>query len=544
MIFKNSLNLISAYFIFFKKKIRSLYLNSNIYNKKISSSNNSSLEYRPSPSLLDCLIKYDKKKIDIENYSLNEIWNNQKLKKRDYKNLNSFFWLFSLDLKSSKKNIQYIILQWIEKNHKYNSKNWEVDIIAKRIIAWLSISKLTYEDSDANYKRKFNDIIRKQINHLINEIRISESEDNKMVGCAAIILAGLSYQDRDGYLKTGLNLLKRLIKLSFDNHGFPRSRNIRQLNFYLKYFVLIREWLKEAQSEIPDYINENIYYLGQAYAFTWQNNKMDLLFNGNHEAHNIDFDYYIKRHGYSFKNQNNELGGYAILNSKKTSLIMDIGSSPDKKFSSNYQAGALSFEILSGQKKLICNSGYFQNYNHQLNELSKSSAIHSTLILDDRSSCKFSKNKNSSSKISQGLKIIKKKIIFEKNYWKINAAHDGYLKQYGIIHDREIEFYPEQIKFIGHDKLISKNNTKNLKFEIRFHLEPNIKVMKTQDNKSILIDLDGEGWKFNSDNNVINIDTGLYFGKKNSFVANQNIFISGMTNDQNQTIKWEITKLR
>ena len=55
----------------------------------------------------------------------------------------------------------------------------------------------------------------------------------------------------------------------------------------------------------------------------------------------------------------------------------------------------LSFEIISNGKKLICNSGYFQNYKHQLNELSKSSAVHSTLILDDRSSCKFTKTKNS-----------------------------------------------------------------------------------------------------------------------------------------------------
>ena len=56
MILKNS-------FLFLKKKIRSLYLNSNIYNKKISSFNNNSLGYRPSPSLLDCLVKYDKKKL-------------------------------------------------------------------------------------------------------------------------------------------------------------------------------------------------------------------------------------------------------------------------------------------------------------------------------------------------------------------------------------------------------------------------------------------------------------------------------------------------
>ena len=94
MIFKNDV------FLLIKKKLRSLYLNSNIYNKKISLSNNNSLEYRPSPSLLDCLIKYDRKKINIKNYSLNEIWKNKNLKEKDYTNLNSFFWLFSLDLKS------------------------------------------------------------------------------------------------------------------------------------------------------------------------------------------------------------------------------------------------------------------------------------------------------------------------------------------------------------------------------------------------------------------------------------------------------------
>ena len=412
------------------------------------------------------------------------------------------------------------------------------------MISWISSSKLTYEDGDVSYKKKFNITIQKQVNHLINEIERSKWVDDKMIGCAAIILTGLSYQNKNSYLDTGLNLLKKIIKFSFDNNGFPKSRNIRQLNFYLKYFVLIREWLKESQNEIPEYINENVYYLGQAYAFVWKNIKKDILFNGNHETNNAEFDQYLERLGYKFKNLSNELGGYAVINNKKISLIMDIGPSPEKKFSSNYQAGSLSFEIISNGKKLICNSGYFQNFKHKLNELSKSSAVHSTLILDDSSSCKFTKIPNTYSKISHNLKIIKKNIISEKNYWKINASHDGYLRKYGVVHDREIEFYPEQMKFIGRDKIIYKNKVKNLKFEIRFHLEPNVKVMKTQNNKTILIDLSGEGWKFNSENNNINIDKGLYFGKKNSYSENQNIFISGMTNGENQTIKWELEKLQ
>jgi hypothetical protein len=80
MIFNNLLNLINNSYTFSKKKIRFLYLSSNIYNKKITSSVVSSLEYYPSPSLLDSLIKYDKKKINIENYSLNKIWDEKKLK--------------------------------------------------------------------------------------------------------------------------------------------------------------------------------------------------------------------------------------------------------------------------------------------------------------------------------------------------------------------------------------------------------------------------------------------------------------------------------
>ena len=67
--------------------------------------------------------------------------------------------------------------------------------------------------------------------------------------------------------------------------------------------------------------------------------------------------------------------------------------------------------------------------------------------------------------------------------------------------------------------------------------------MKTQDNKSILIELSDEGWKFTCENFDINIDSGLYFGNKNSYTENQNIFISGISNNQTENIKWEINKI-
>ncbi|MBD1135509.1 heparinase II/III-family protein [Pelagibacterales bacterium SAG-MED47] len=529
---------------FFSKifnQIRKIYLTSNLYDKKISKISNNDFIYKPSPHLLSSLIKYQKKKIKIEDFSLDEIWKNKNINIRDFNNLNNFYWFFSLDLKSSKENTQLVIKNWIDDNRKYKSKSWNFDLTAKRIIAWLSCYNLTYESSSEDYKNNFNMMIKKQTNHLMNEIDKSNLIDDKLIGCASIILVGLCYKDEKKYLTFGSNLLKKISKTSLDNYGFPKSRSIKQLILYLKYFVLIREWFKESQINIPQHIDETIYYLGQGYAFVWQNTKSDILYNGNNISDNNNFDNYLKRLGYKFKSEERELGGYVVLKNKKICLIMDAGNSPNQAFSKDYQSGALSLEIISNGKKLIGNCGYHKYKNSKLNELSKSSAAQSTLVVDDNSSCKFSKN-NNSWLIKRGLKILKKEITFEKDYWKINTSHDGYQKQYKTIHEREVEFFPEKSVFIGSDKIIKKDNT-NYKFEIRFHVEPNVKLMKTQDNKSILIELEDEGWKFTCDNYDINIDNGLYFGNKNSYVDNQNIFISGVTHNQIENINWKISKI-
>ena len=541
MLLKNSLNFVSEFLNYSLNQIRKIYLSSRIYNKKISKTNDKFFEYKPSPNLLDCIIKYGKKN-NIENFYLNSIWSNKEINEKDFKKLHSFFWLFTIDLKSSKKITQSIILNWIQTNQKYNSKNWEVDILSKRVISWISNYKLSYDDSNEIYKKKFNNNIKKQINHLINEITRSTGVDDKMIGCAAIILTGLSYKD-EKYLDYGQNLLKKIINFSFDSRIFPKSRNIRQLVFYLKYFILIREWFKESQNEIPDYLDETIFCLGQSYNFIWQNINQNLLFNGNYINDNYNFDKYLKFHDYKFNNENNEYGGYAILKNKNIILSVDLGSSPEKKYSNDYQSGALSFEVFFNNNKLISNCGYFQNYKHQLNAISKSTATHSTLVLDNRSSCKFKKDIKGNLKIGHDLKVIKKSIISEKKYWSIMGSHDGYLKKYGVVHERKIEFFSDKYKFLGTDKLIKKKKFKSSTFEIRFHFEPGINVTKTQDEKSILIELKNSGWKFSCKGYKIDIETGLYFGKKNSFVENQNVFISGITQNEDQEITWEIIRI-
>jgi len=311
------INNLSQFYFELKKNLKEFYQNSSFYDKKISKTKDINFDYKPSPYLLSSIVKYQKKKYKIEDFALETIWQDN-LKYKEFEKLNNFFWFFSLDLKSSKKITQSVINNWIIKNDHYDKKSWSFDITSKRIISWLSNHQLTYEDCEEEYKIKFNQSIQKQTNHLLNEIKNLSEVENKIIGCAAIILTGLSYKEENNYLTDGLTLLKKIIKLSIDNQGFPKSRNIKQLVLYLKYFILIREWFKESQNIIPEYIDETIYYLGQNYAFIWQNINQDIFFNGNYISNNSEFDQYLKRLGYVFKNENKEIGGYAILKIKRS----------------------------------------------------------------------------------------------------------------------------------------------------------------------------------------------------------------------------------
>ena len=222
---------------------------------------------------------------------------------------------------------------------------------------------------------------------------------------------------------------------------------------------------------------------------------------------------------------------------------MDVGRPPEKKFSQSYQSGALSFEFSYLNNKIITNSGYFQKEKHQLNSMSRSSVAHSTLVVDDTSIVKFNNAIYGDKYVKKYFNIIRKKVIKDTDKWILQAAHDSYKKKYNIIHERQIEFFSKKLLLRGKDILEKKTKNLSYNFEIRFHLHPKIKATKTIDNKSILLELEDSGWKFISDNNTIDVETGLYFGKKNFYSENRNIFISGEIKNEIQIINWELRKI-
>ena len=529
--------------------IRNYYFRSNYYNKKLITFIPDRIFYNPSTYLSASLTTTKNDFYIISNILPKVLWKIKDEDIKNFKNLHSFLWLTKLDRKNSKSTTKNIINSWIENFFNYDANAWEMEITAKRIIAWVSNTDITLENSDKTYKEKFFLSLIKQSNFLLRNLKNLSYDSGKIICCSAIILSGMIFKENEINYKTGIKELEKIIKNYFDENGFPKSRNPEDVFISIKYLILIREWLKEAQKPIPDLLNEIIHKCGSCYFTLSCSNKQFPLFNGATEINYDEYDIFLKGLKYKFANKNYEIGELIKIKKKKLEFFIDCGNPPSSNFSKNYQAGCLSFELISNKQKIICNSGYSKHLSSKLTSLCRSTAAHSTLYINDASSCVFQKNetitKAYGSSVGEGHKIINKNYTEDKDFYSILASHNGYEKRFGYTHSRLIKISKNEDIIFGNDQLKkTKNCFNSLNYFIRFHIYPNIKIVKTKAGNSILISLpNGEGWLMQSEMNNFEIEKNIFLGNKNKIINNDSVFISGNINSEMISIKWEIKRV-
>ncbi len=529
--------------------LRIYYFKSSIYNKKLITFIPNRIFYSPSTYLSASLTSSSSDFYKANSTTPQSLWKISSKEKKNFENLHSFLWLAKLDRKNSKVVTKNIIVSWINNFFNYNPHVWEMSTLSKRIIAWSSNTDITLEDSDKEYKKKFFLSIIKQSNFLVKNLNSLFHDSEKIICCSAIILSGMIFKDNDLNFRIGIKELEKTIKNYFDENGFPKSRNPEDVFICLKYLILIREWLKEAQRTIPEFLNEIILKCGNCYAILSCSNKQFPLFNGATEINHTDYDIFLKNQKYKFSNKEYEVANLIKIKKKKLEFFIDCGNPPPNNFTKYYQAGCLSFELFSQKQKIICNLGYGKYLSKNLTSISRSTAAHSTLYINDASSCVFQKNYLINQVYGNSLlhkhKIIDKNYTEDKDYYSVSASHNGYEKRFGCIHERSIKIMKKEDKIFGKDKI--KKNTNNLRpliYCARFHIYPNTKIVKTNAGNAILISLpNGEGWLLSSETNNFEIEKNIFLGNKNKIINNESVFIAGKISEEMVLIKWKIEKV-
>ena len=549
----SNLNTFNLYLLSLKKRfqdgLREKKFKSSNYNVSLGGIQPHRIYESSNIFLIQDLINHDPIILNSVRKFTTNVWKITNLDEDKTKKLHNFCWLPALNIKTEKELGCLIIDQWINNFSNYNEKYWALDVVTMRLIYWISSYEIIFKNSDLIFRSKVINNIVKQTKHLFKNISLVSSGIDKIKSLAALILVGNSFEQYEEYTQYGLKNLEDELGSFINKDGFVKSKNPEDLFWALYFLVLIKEWLTLSRKQTPAFINIYINSLGICFKFLRFSNGDLPLFNGANHINTEKFYEFLESRGYEFENMENIFCGYAKIKSKKIELFIDANNPSSMLHSRNYQAGPLSFELASNGIKFICNSGSGKNLGEELSYLSSSTAAHSTVTINDTSSCIFQKNalirKYFGNSLIEKHNIFKQEFKNDKEFIQCIIAHDGYEKRFKILHERQITLFKSKNHIEGIDSLKCKSlENKNLTFSVRFHIHPDIRITKTMGNDILLSSSEGEGWIFRSPQIPTKIEKNLYFGNPDNIKESSFILLEGNIENENTNIIWHLEKAK
>ena len=531
-----------AYQITLIKFFKKLYFSSKNYNKSLESKTPQQVYYNPNPFLLSIITSYNNQSFKISDVDPNIFWLENK--KKDTEQMHNFFWLNLIDRKTDHKKLKKIIFVWMLKNSKYRQRIWETSTLSARIISWILNIDIILNNSTFDFRKNFLDCIINQTNHLKRNIRFEKNLSKKIEILTAIILTGLVFKEYEENFDIGIKELEALVKVFFDNNGFPLSRNPDDLVFFSKYLIFCKEIIKDSQRYIPEFLEDIIEKNLNCIHFIKTPNNQLPLFNGATSLNLGQIGKYLEN--FKPKVKNNNLGGLFRIKYKNHFLLVDVDRPPQRKFSKSYQSGPLSFEYFLDGIKIITNSGFGYNISKKAEFLSRLTACQSTLTINETSITKFEKNEiiskifgNSIQDSFKSFDVLSKN---ENHLVGFSASNNGYEKKFGCIHKREIYLDKENNFLKGTDHIFKAKDGYPIRYAFRFHVNPELSVVKTMSGNSALIQITkNKSLIFTIHDENLEIEKSIFFGEK-KIIDSACITISGNLVNKNKTFNWEIKK--
>ena len=122
------------------------------------------------------------------------------------------------------------------------------------------------------------------------------------------------------------------------------------------------------------------------------------------------------------------------------------------------------------------------------------------------------------------------------------ATNNGYEKNFGCEHKREIYIDKEQDCLKGIDHIFKKKDGYPVRYNFRFYINPKLNAVKTMGGNGALIQISkNKSLLFTIKDEIIEIEKSIFFGNK-KFLDNTCISISGNLVNKNKSFIWEIKK--
>lgn len=470
--------------------------------------------------------------------------------------LHGFGWLRHLrasELKVSRSNARSLVRDWIRQGNRTHPLARDPVIIARRIIAWLSQSPLILDGCDAAFYRRFMRSLTAQVRHLRRIATDVPPGPPRMTIKIALAAAAVALPDQEKFMKQAAKWLEDELAYQILPDGGHLSRSPGAILDLLADLLPLRQAYSARGLQPPQGVLTAIDRMMPMVRFFRHSDGALARFNGTSDTP-VDLIAtilaYDDARGAPVSTAPHS--GFQRLAAGEATVIVDTGVPPPIELSGEAHAGCLSFELSSGRQRLIVNCGAAGVPGSRIRRLSRTTAAHSTVTINDGSSCRFligsAMARRVGEVIVEGPTEVPVEHDEEQGAQIVAASHDGYVQRFGIIHERRLKLSTsghrldgiDHFRYIGGAKV--RPGTGKDVFAVRFHLHPTVRAQALDDPGEILLTLgDGETWQFASDHPA-ELEESIYFSATHGNRRSTQIVLSGVA-QTGDTASWWLQRV-
>jgi uncharacterized heparinase superfamily protein len=435
-----------------------------------------------------------------------------------------FGWLRHLRAAESgitRANARALVDEWITLQGRKDSIAWRPEVMARRIISWLTQATLVLDDSDVRFYRRFIRSLTRQVRHLRHSLFDARDGVPRLQAAIALAYAALCMSGQGRHIKGATKRLSEELARQILPDGGHISRNPGALVELLVDLLPLRQVFSARNIPPPPALLNAIDRLMPMLRFFRHGDGNFALFNGMGPTPTdllTTILAYDDARGAPVANAPHS--GYQRVESGGTLVLMDTGRAPPLPVSQDAHAGCLAIELSSKLNRIVVNCGLPATSRESWRQVARATAAHSTVTFNDMSSARFVES-GPIRRLLQGMPLIGGPqdipVMREEPDGAIllRALHDGYAVDLGVIHERTLMLATDGERLDGEDMFLPSQGdtvpTGRDAFALRFHLHPSIKANRLTDSHGAMLMLPNkEVWTFNAYDDRIELEESVY----------------------------------
>ncbi len=470
--------------------------------------------------------------------------------------LNSFGWLRHLraaDTALARANARALVDDFLTTAEKPNkTAAWEPRVVVRRTLSFLSQSPIILESADRAFYRRFMRSLTRAQHFLEREIATgSIVGEERLLAAIGLAELGLCMQGSASFQRRSTRLLAEELDRQIWPDGGHISRNPDALVQILLDLLPLRQAYAARGVHPPPQLLNGIDRMLPMLRLLRHGDGTLALFNGmGVTAPDVLATVLAYDDARAKASVNAPHSGYQRVEAGASLLIVDAGRPPPAEFSTMAHAGCLSFEFSVGTQKLVTNCGAPDANRTAARQPARMTAAHSTLVVDDTSSCRFAARRGLEKWLGEEIISGPEQVAVERQNLpmktRLLVSHDGYRTRFELIHERRLTLSIDGARLEGEDRLkpaSPKSGMKATPYALRFHIYPTVGLQRVIAGRAVMLHLpDGTRWVFNTKDMPIEIEESIFFAAADGPRACEQIVIYGTT-DHTTQIAWAFRRV-